>query len=170
MIVNVIDQQFALDISAEQVERLVQQVIESEGQTCNEVNVYFVDTPTICQLHEQFFDDPSSTDCISLPMDEEGEEQYRILGEVFICPATAIDYAAKHKGNAYQETSLYIVHSLLHLMGYDDIEDEDISLMRQAEERHMNNLQLLGLQLQPIKKEKAKSSCIFKPSKSNVSS
>lgn len=166
MIVNIINEQFALDIAIEQVERLVKKVIESEEQTCDEVNVYFVDTPTISQLHEQFFNDSSSTDCISFPMDEEEGEQYRLLGEVFICPATAIDYAAKNQGNAYQETSLYIVHSLLHLMGYDDIEEEDICLMRRAEERHMQKLQSLGLQLQPIKKEEIKSLRKSKPSKS----
>lgn len=150
MIVNVIDQQKDLKISPEQVERLVQTVIEFEGQKCDEVNVYFIDTPTICQLHEEFFDDPSPTDCISFPMDEEDdEEEYRILGEVFVCPATAIEYAGQHKGNAYQETSLYIIHGLLHLMGYDDIEDEDIALMRKSEKRHMSHLQKLKLLLQP---------------------
>lgn len=148
MIINVSDEQTALKISVKQVKQLVQQVIESEGQTCSEVNIYFVDTPAICQLHEEFFNDPSPTDCISFPIDEhESEEGYRLLGEVFICPATAIDYASKHQGNAYQESTLYIVHGLLHLMGYDDCEEEDISLMREAEKRHMHNLQLLNLQL-----------------------
>ena len=148
-IVNVINQQNALSISTEQVKRLVQQVIAHEKQTCHEVNVYFVDTPTICQLHKDFFDDPSPTDCISFPMDGEDEE-YRLLGEIFICPTTAIDYVAPHQGDPYQEVSLYIVHSLLHLMGYEDVEEEDIALMRQAETNHMNHLQSLGLQLQKV--------------------
>lgn len=150
MIINVIDEQSALAISIKQVKDLVQKVIESEEQTCDEVNIYFVDTPSICQLHEEFFSDPSPTDCISFPMDtHESEEEYCILGEVFICPAIAIDYAAKNQGDAHKETSLYIVHGLLHLMGYDDIEEEDIAMMREAEERHMQNLQSLNLQLQP---------------------
>lgn len=149
MIVNIIDQQTDLKIPVDQVKKLVQQVIQEEGQQCDEVNLYFVDTPTICQLHEQFFNDPSPTDCISFPIDEEqGEEVHsRLLGEIFVCPATAITYAAEHQENPYKETTLYIVHGLLHLMGYDDLEDEDISLMRQAEERHMQNLQALDLQL-----------------------
>lgn len=165
VIINVIDQQTALNISVEQVERLVQKVIELEGQTCDEVNVYFVDTPTICQLHAQFFDDPSPTDCISFPMDKEGQEEYRLLGEVLICPAIAIDYVAEHTGNAYQETSLYLVHGLLHLMDYDDVEDEKVVLMREAEERHMRHLQSLGLLLQPSMPKGAKNSPISKKSK-----
>jgi probable rRNA maturation factor len=147
VIINVIDQQTALNISIEQVEQLVQQVIREEGDTCDEVTIYFVDTPTICQLHEQFFDDPSPTDCISFPIDGEQETHYRLLGEVMVCPATAIEYAIQYEGDTYQETTLYIVHGLLHLMGYDDREEEDIFLMRQAEEHHMARLQALGLQL-----------------------
>jgi probable rRNA maturation factor len=150
VIVNVLDQQTDLKISVDQVQRLVQQVIQTEGQTCDEVNIYFVDTATISQLHDQFFNDPSPTDCISFPIDEEQEEgQFRLLGEIFVCPATAIAYVAKYEGNVYEETSLYLVHGLLHLMGYDDLKEEDISLIRQAEERHMHNLQSLGLQLHP---------------------
>lgn len=148
MIVNFTNEQVELNISTEQIDRLVREVVDFEGQTCDEVNIYFVDTPTICSLHEQFFNDPSPTDCISFPMDEEQTDEYhRILGEVFVCPATAIEYANNHKENPYKETSLYIVHGLLHLMGYDDSEDEDIVKMRQAEDRHITHLQALGLLL-----------------------
>ncbi len=152
MIVNVIDQQTELRISIEQVQQIVQYVVKQEGQICDEVNIYLVDTLTICQLHEQFFDDPSPTDCISFPMDEKvGKEVYpRILGEVFICPSTAIAYANDHKVDPYKEATLYLIHGLLHLMGYDDLEEQDILLIRQAEERHLQNLQALNLLLQPL--------------------
>ncbi|MFI0435606.1 MAG: rRNA maturation RNase YbeY [Parachlamydiaceae bacterium] len=151
MIVNVMNEQEALKIDPLQVERLVQKVIEFEGQSCAEVNIYFVDTPTICDLHAQFFNDPTPTDCISFPMDEENERpEERLMGEVFVCPATAIEYAIRHKKNVYTETSLYIIHGLLHLMGYDDIEEEEIVVMRKAEERHITLLQSLNLLIQPI--------------------
>ena len=149
MIVNILDQQVALKILQEQVQPLVECVIRGEGQKCDEVNIYFVDTPTICQLHEEFFQDPSPTDCISFPIDEDEEEEfpYRILGEVFVCPSTAIAYATQHQVDPYEETTLYIVHGLLHLMGYDDLEESDCHLMRQAEARHMQELKKLNLQL-----------------------
>lgn len=154
MIVNVIDQQAALKISVDQVEQLVRQVLVKEEQRCDEVSIYFVDTPAISQLHAQFFDDPSPTDCMSFPMDEmndmdKEEFHYRVLGDVFICPSTAIAYAAEHGGDAYLETTLYVVHGLLHLMGYDDLEEEDIRYMREAEASHLLNLQTLNAHLQP---------------------
>ena len=139
MIINIIDQQKDLKINAGQVRRLVQNVISLEGQKCDEVNIYFVDIPSISSLHAQFFDDPSPTDCISFPIDVE-ETYYRILGEVFVCPAIAKAYAQEHKEKPGEEVSLYIVHGLLHLMGYDDIEDEEIDKMRKAEQRHIEDL------------------------------
>lgn len=122
-------------------------VLAAEGQRCDEVTINFVDTPTICELHKQFFDDPSVTDCISFPIDDMEETGYRVLGEVFVCPKTALDYAKAHKGDPYGELTLYIVHGLLHLMGYDDIAPPDIEEMRAAELRHLNNLRAKGIVL-----------------------
>lgn len=149
MLINVINQQNDLPISTEQVQKLVLEVIQFEGQACDEVAVHFVDTLTISQLHGQFFNDPSPTDCISFPIDEEESEQdhFRLLGEIFICPATAIEFAKQHQENVHREVTLYIVHSLLHLMGYDDIDESDILEMRQAENRHMTQLEKQGLYL-----------------------
>lgn len=149
MLVSIFNQQSSLKISSDQVQNLVPQVICGEGQKCDEICIYFVDVPTICQLHEQFFNDPSPTDCISFPLDAENDEDfpYRLLGEVFVCPATAVAYAEKHKVDPYEETTLYIVHGLLHLMGYDDLLDDDRQDMRQAEDRHMRELKKLNLQL-----------------------
>lgn len=138
MLINVFNEQSALAIAEEKVQEIVQKVIEGEGQTCDEVNIYFVDTKAICTLHEEFFDDPCPTDCISFPMDEkdDGFLPYRILGEVFVCPETAIAYAKENKGDPYAETFLYIIHGVLHLLGYDDIDEIDITAMREAEARY----------------------------------
>ena len=141
MIVNVINNQSELSIENEHVQRIVEQVILFEHRRCDEVNIYFVDTSTICQLHADFFNDSTPTDCISFPIDDGDEgEGHCLLGEVFICPATAIAYSKKKDKDPYTETTLYIGHGLLHLMGYDDLETKAKRRMRRAEARHMKNL------------------------------
>lgn len=146
MNVDIINQQTSLPIKASQVKRLVKTVIAFENKKFDEVAIHFVDTDRICELHIQYFDDPTSTDCISFPMDGD-EVGYRMLGDSFICPATALKYVAEHGGDPYQEVTLYIVHSLLHLMGYDDIDKSDKIKMRTAEKRHIAHLQELGYSL-----------------------
>lgn len=93
----------------------------------------------ISKLHAQFFDDPSPTDCISFPIDGS------LLGDIFVSPQAAIDYVQKKGGNVQSELLLYVIHGLLHLMGYDDMEKNEKRRMRRAEKRHLLNLQKLGL-------------------------
>lgn len=140
MIVNINNSQSALKISLDQARLIVEQVVREENCSCDEVSVYFVDKHVISRLHKKFFGISSSTDCISFPMDDEEIHDYRILGEVFVCPATAVSYAIENDLDPYEETALYIVHGLLHLMGYDDLSKEDRLKMRKAEKRHMQEI------------------------------
>lgn len=149
--VQVVHQQSDLQLSEEVISPLVKAILEAEKQQFDEVCIYFVSTEEICRLHEHYFDDPSTTDCISFPMDDNREAGYRVLGDVFVCPQTAIDYAKQHGTEPYEETTLYIVHGILHLLGYDDIDENDRKEMRSAESRNMANLKKLDLCLkQPV--------------------
>lgn len=149
MEVDISNNQSDLAINTDSLIPIVKEVLNLENKPCDEVAVHFVNQDKICSLHEEFFDDPSPTDCISFPMDQDENDpsDYRLLGDVFVCPKTAINYAAKNGGDPYEETTLYIVHGLLHLIGYDDILEEDIIEMRAAEHRHMTNLKKLDLSL-----------------------
>lgn len=130
------------------VKKVVGAVIALEKQVCDEVSVHFVTEKEICKLHKKYFNDPSVTDCVSFPMDDfESVTGYRILGDVFVCPQTAVYYAQEHCSDPFLECTLYIVHGLLHLMGYDDMEPKLKAAMRKAEKKHMNNLRKLNLLL-----------------------
>ncbi|MCB1111011.1 MAG: rRNA maturation RNase YbeY [Chlamydiia bacterium] len=131
------NRQSALSISSNQIERLVHSFLTWKGVSCNEVSVHFVNTDEICRLHDQFFNDPSPTDCISFPIDAPGDEGYTVLGEVFVCPQVGIEYAPD---DPYTEVSLYIVHGLLHLLGFDDQKESDRTIMRDEENSAMEYL------------------------------
>lgn len=150
MYIHVSNNQNILTFSFDLVKSIANQVVCGEGQTCEELSIHFVDIPTIQELHQQFFGDPSATDCISLPMDEDPNEPYRVLGEIFVCPEVALEYAKSHHLDPYEETTLYIIHGLLHLLGYDDIEEPQEKEMRQAEAKYMARVKSLDLILKPI--------------------
>ena len=147
MNVDVINKQTSLNISTENVQLIVKEVLYLENKTCDEIAVYFVDTAEISALHEKFFDDPSPTDCISFPIDSQEKTDYCILGDVFVCPQTAIEYASQHNTDSHSETTLYIVHGILHLLGYDDITEKDYVIMKKKESKHMDNLKQKGVVL-----------------------
>lgn len=154
MHISVKNNQKDLPISQKQVRALVNHVVFFEKKAYDEVTVYFVSKRKISQIHKQYFNDPSVTDCVSFPIDlydNNLEGDYLMMGDLFVCPAVAIEYATAHKKNLYEEVSLYIVHGLLHLMGYDDIAINDRKEMRTAERRHLKALKKLGLLLKDPK-------------------
>lgn len=145
MIIHISNRQKVLKVSKPHIKKIVREVIALEKQRCDEVSLHFVSVKEICSLHEQFFNDPSQTDCISLPMDGADEAHYRILGEIFVCAETAIQYADSHKTDPDRELILYVIHGLLHLFGFDDIETKDRLKMRARERKHMAHLKALEL-------------------------
>ncbi len=64
------------------------------------------------------------------------------IGDVVICEEKAQEQAEEY-GHSFERESVYLfVHSVLHLIGFDHIEDEERKEMRAEEERVMD---LLGL-------------------------
>lgn len=147
MNIHIFNSQTALKISKRQVKQIVNEVLHLERVTCDEVTISFVSPRRICQLHDLYFQDPSLTDCISFPIDDEQQQGYRVLGEVFVCPQTAVQYASRHHKDPYLETTLYVVHGLLHLLGHDDMDQRKRRKMKTAEKRHLRHLQELNLML-----------------------
>lgn len=152
MQVLVSNKQRILPLSLASVRKVVIRSLVLEGVTCDEVSIGFVDVPTICSLHDRFFNDPSPTDCITCPIDPPNTPGYCVLGEVFVSPQAAIDYVATDdKEKIYWELTLYVIHGLLHLLGYDDIEEEDEREMRAAEQRILKVLRSEELRIKSIK-------------------
>lgn len=108
------------------MKRLVSFILEKLDAPCSEIALYFVTQKKISALHAEFFDDPSPTDCITFPMDDS------FLGEIFVCPKAAQEYDPKRPE---LETSLYIIHGILHLLGFNDIEKKERAKMARMQQR-----------------------------------
>lgn len=132
--VSVRNRQQDLKLPITRIKKMVSDFLASEGVLCSEVALHFVSKKQICALHNRFFKDPTPTDCISLPLDSKDDSSpFSHFGEVFVCPQAAIEYVSHKKGDPLKETLLYIVHGLLHLLGYDDLTQEDRRFMRKKE-------------------------------------
>lgn len=143
MRIRVFDKQKSLKIDKSSARALVKALLSYLKSSPEEISLYFVTTEEISDLHAEFFNDPTTTDCISFPIDAVH------LGDVFVCPKTAIDYAKKKGLDPYQETALYIVHAILHLLGYDDLKPSAKDKMRKKEKLCMRQLDELQIYLKP---------------------
>lgn len=126
-----------LPIDRRSLQTLVEIVLLCEGHSCSQVIVHFVTKKKIQKLHRDYFDDPTSTDVISFPIDPHNSCSPSILGEIFVCPRTAIEYADEKGKDPYLECALYVIHGILHCLGYDDIDPKDRAKMRCAEKRSL---------------------------------
>jgi len=111
-----------------------------QGLSCDdaipdgELSIAFVDADGISQLHEQFLSDPTVTDVITFPGDQEED----LAGEICVCVDFAIEQAPRFEQSFAEELTLYLVHGWLHLAGYDDVQEADRAEMRKAEVRTMD--------------------------------
>ena len=124
-----------LRLSVRPLKRMIRCLVTYLEISTEEIIVHFVSKKEISSLHEQFFNDPSPTDCITFPIDS------ALLGEIFICPKVALEYAEAHGKDPYVETSLYVIHCLLHLHGLKDKTPKERSRMRLWEKKCLNHLQ-----------------------------
>lgn len=134
--IKIYNYQKDLSISSQEIKKALSLLLCHLCVTTDELILHFVTQKKISQLHNQFFNDPSPTDCISIPIDTPEEKQtgYHLLGEIFVCAKIAKEYAQAHQLNVYRELIRYVIHGLLHLIGYDDMQLKDRRKMKAKEE------------------------------------
>lgn len=142
-----------LPISSDSVKKAIACLLAHLKVRTDFLSVYFVTNKKISLLHSKFFKDPSPTDCITLPIDSPlSPSSPHCLGEVFICPATALAYAQKHQIDPYEETTRYLVHGILHLIGYEDTTPKLKAQMRRKETQCLKHLKKFNTSISPSKK------------------
>lgn len=97
----------------------------------SDLGITLVDEDEITKLHIQWMNLPGPTDVLSFPMDElkpfSASDGPGIIGDIVICPQFAAKQATKH--STEDEISLLTVHGVLHLLGFDHVEEEEHKVM-----------------------------------------
>ena len=102
-----------------------------------EISVTFTDNAGIRELNKQYRDKDIDTDVLSFPMGENGvydidmETGAKILGDVVISMEKARDQAERFGHSFQREVGYLTAHSVLHLLGYDHIDNLEKVRMRE---------------------------------------
>jgi probable rRNA maturation factor len=98
--------------------KIVVKVLASLKRPRAEVSFVFCDDRFISRLNIKHFSRRGPTDVIAFPLS--GSKKGVYLGEVVVSVEQAARRAAEY-GNTWQrELALYVIHGILHLLGYDD--------------------------------------------------
>lgn len=123
-----------------------------------EVTVILTDEEGIRNLNREYRNIDKVTDVLSFPMlgyeapsdfscvDEESAMQFNpdsgelILGDIVLCTARARKQALEYGHTLFREMAFLTVHSILHLCGYDHIEEEERLQMEKQQKQVLNHL------------------------------
>lgn len=102
----------------------------------------FVGTGRMAEINEIHLKHEGPTDVITFDYGESGTRHTRrvLHGEIFICIEVALMQARAFRTTWQTEVVRYVVHSLLHLCGYDDLKPAARRKMKEEEDRLVRKL------------------------------
>lgn len=126
-----------------------------------EVSLIFVDNENIRDINEEMRGIDAATDVLSFPMlnyDEKKvfkdcylnyefspidlDEGNLVLGDIVLSLERAQEQSVEFNHSFEREVCYLIIHSILHLLGYDHMEEEDKIIMRKREEEILSKFQI----------------------------
>ena len=134
--VHICSSQKTLRVPRRKITRLVAFVARSEGAALLDVDIAVVGADEMARLNERYHGYVGPTDVLSF--DLSGPRDAGLSAEIVVCSDVAVAEAAKRDGRPQNELLLYVVHGLLHLLGYDDPAGT-----AEAEWMHVREAQLL---------------------------
>ncbi|MBO4396397.1 MAG: rRNA maturation RNase YbeY [Eubacterium sp.] len=126
-----------------------------------EVSVSIVDGEEIRGINNEFREIDSVTDVLSFPMNEfdvpgcfsgevfsasktlDPDTGELMLGDIVLCAEKVKSQAAEYGHSEKREYAFLIVHSLLHLSGYDHMTDDERQIMENYQRSILENLEIL---------------------------
>lgn len=126
-----------------------------------EVNILITDAEGIRTYNREYREIDKETDVLSFPgVDYEMPGDFSIavqdehsyfnpetgeimLGDIILCSERVFSQAEEYGHSVLREFAFLIVHSILHLLGYDHMISEDEALMRMHQDKIMKELNIL---------------------------
>lgn len=141
------------DEISETVEKVCNYSLEYEGFSDSaEISVTFTDNENIKKLNKLHRGIDKETDVLSFPIlefDEEGnvidsefdfDEDEVVLGDIVISLEKAYEQAESYGHSLIREVAFLTAHSMLHLMGYDHMEEDEEKVMFKKQEEILSYL------------------------------
>lgn len=134
---------------------------EEEVNIPFEISLLFVDNDEIREINNETRNIDKETDVLSFPMldypkdkvfkdvykNYEFDETYMdreelVLGDIVLSLEKALEQSKEYNHSFKREASYLVVHSVLHLLGYDHMEEDEKKVMRKREEEILGELDI----------------------------
>lgn len=114
-------------------------VAESEIRRIGQISIIFCSDNYILDVNQKYLGHDYFTDIITFDYCE-GD---RLSGDLFISIDSVRENALEYGSTFEEELNRVMVHGVLHLIGYDDHTEDDITMMRKKENYYMSLKEVL---------------------------
>jgi probable rRNA maturation factor len=140
IIVDICDEAEDSSYELEFIEKYIKEIIKSEYKPAGSRDIYlslvFTDNEGIREINREYRGKDEPTDVISFAY-HEGEEVdgvFDTLGDIIVSIEKVMEQAKEYEHNFDRELFYVITHGILHLLGYDHMDENEKNEMRLKEE------------------------------------
>lgn len=150
------------DKFVEKLENVINFALKEEAVFVDcEISMLFVDNEEIREINNETRGIDRATDVLSFPMlDYEDKKVFKevykdknfditfmdgeelVLGDIVLSLERALEQSKEYNHSFEREACYLVVHSVLHLLGYDHMEEDDKKIMRKREEEILGKLDI----------------------------
>ncbi len=133
---------FAADIDFnienwDKYKRWIKETIEKEKAIPGDIQYIFCSDEYLLEVNRKFLNHDYYTDIVTFPLSEKEEI---ITGEIYISVDRIKENAGINNVDFENELARVIIHGVLHLIGYDDLNEDEKREMRAKENYYLNLL------------------------------
>lgn len=120
------------DINTSELEDYIKYVVKELDIENAIFNIIFIDNKEIREINREYRSVDRETDVISFALEDNMDvvyEDFRLLGDIYISYEKAIEQAELYNHSVRREVFFLATHGILHLLGYDHMEEDDEKVM-----------------------------------------
>lgn len=127
-------------VDRDEIESICSFVMDAEDVSRDvEISISYVDEEEMHGLNHQWRGIDRTTDVLSFECDSPFDDSFPAdetleLGDIILAPEVIARQAPGFGNSAADECRLMLVHGLLHLLGYDHIQDDEAKIMEARED------------------------------------
>lgn len=139
MIITIKNLQKKIRILPKEAESAVRAVLTAEGiKKSGRINVCFTADKEIRKLNHRYLKKDRPTDVLAFEMP--AEDKHGLYADIIVSTDTAARNAKNFKTLPIYEAYLYVIHGVLHIIGYNDVGARGRQLMQNKAERILSTL------------------------------